>query len=79
MNYEIQDGVLLIYLQGSSTPSLYQPTWPNGEPWGEGEAASWAEQFILAKSDETADLPGDGPHAPTKARILDEVELTEET
>ena len=73
--YEIdQDGALLIY-NDSDEPIIYQPQWPNGAEWSDGEAEAWADQYILSLTDETADLPGDGPEQPTKPRPVIEAEV----
>ncbi len=68
MRYEINDGILYIFDQGSNVPFILQPTWPSGDAWGDGEAEAWAEQTILALNDPTADLAGPSPEMPTEAR-----------
>ena len=75
MNYEIVDGVLFVFDGINDQPFLKQPTWPDGTPWGKGEAKAWAEQLILSLTDPTADLAGPSPDMPTEPRII-EVDAT---
>lgn len=74
MRYEIVDGAVLIYEGDNETPFMFQPTFPDGSAWGEGQAEAWAKQVILSLTDPTADLPGDSPDAPTKPRPAPEQE-----
>lgn len=66
-----EDGSVFIYDGVNIEPAIYQPNWPDGTDWAEGEAEAWARQFILAQEDETADLPGDTPSQPTKERVAE--------
>lgn len=67
--YEIsEDGSVLIFDGVNELPFLKQPNWPAGQAWGKGEAKSWAEQFILAMTDETADFAGNSPDEPIISR-----------
>lgn len=69
MRYELDtEGAALIFLPDGDIPFMFQPHWPDQTPWADGEAVAWAEQFIMAATDETADLPGDNPAQPTKPR-----------
>jgi len=69
LTYKVDNaGALEIYLEDAELPFLFQPTWPNGSAWKKGEAEAWAEQFILAANDPTADFAGDEPSQPTKPR-----------
>lgn len=74
MRYEIVDGAVLIFEGDNETPFMFQPFWPDGSEWAEGQAEAWAEQVILSLTDPTADLAGDSPDAPTKPRIVLEEE-----
>jgi len=74
MRYEIVDGEVLIYEGENEVPFLRQPTFPDGSPWGAGQAEAWAEQAILAMTDPDADDAGDSPDAPTKPKYVPEVE-----
>ena len=74
MRYEIIDGVVLIYEGENEVPFLRQPTYPDGSPWGAGQAEAWAEQAILAMTDPDADDAGDSPDAPTKPKYVPKVE-----
>lgn len=71
------DGAVWLYDGINPEPFLYQPTFPNGSPWGEGQAEAWAKQVILAMTDPDADDAGDGPHAPTKPKYVPPVEEAE--
>jgi hypothetical protein len=69
LRYEIDaQGAALIFIDNLTAPSIMQPTWPDGSAWSDGEAETWAEQYILSIEDETAQLPGDSPSQPTKTR-----------
>ena len=36
-----------IFYDDSTVPSLYQPTWPNGDAWSDSaEAATWAQSYV---------------------------------
>jgi hypothetical protein len=74
----LPDGSVRIFQNDTGIPSILQPHWPDGTAWKKGEAEAWAEQFILAANDETADLPGDGPDQPTKPRPIIEAEEAEQ-
>jgi hypothetical protein len=75
MRYEIVDGAVLIYEGDNEAPFMFQPTWPDGSAWAEGEAEAWAAQVILSLTDPTSELPGDSPDAPTKPRPEPEEEV----
>jgi hypothetical protein len=79
MRYEIVDGAVFIYEDESETPFLFQPTFPDGSPWGPGQAEAWAEQAILAMTDPEADDAGDSPDAPTKPKYVPQAEVEPET
>lgn len=69
MRYEIEDGAIKVFLnEDQEAPHLFQPHWPNGDAWEEGEAEAWAEQYILSIQDEEADLPGPSRETPTVKR-----------
>lgn len=69
MRYELdENNAISIFVDGQEAPVVFQPTWPNGAPWGSGEAEAWAEQYILSFSDESADMPGLSPEQPTMPR-----------
>ena len=74
MRYEIVDGAVLIFEGDNETPFMFQPTWPDGSDWAEGQAEAWAAQAILAMTDPDADDAGDSPDAPTKPKYVPEVE-----
>lgn len=74
--YEIdQDGVVNVFFNEADVPTLYQPTWPNGEEWADAaEAAAWAELYIAASVDPAAPFApnyrGEEPKAkPTPEQI----------
>ena len=70
MRYEIKDGAVYIFDAQSDIPFIYQPHWPNGQDWADGEAEAWAAQVILALTDPDADDAGDSPEQPTKPKIV---------
>jgi hypothetical protein len=53
-------------------PFMWQPNWPDGTEWADGEAEAWAKQTILALTDPDADYAGDNPANPTKPRVVPE-------
>lgn len=61
------DGVKL-FEDKSTVPFLIQPTWPDGQAWGDGEADAWAQAKITELTDDTADLAGHNPDNPTIPR-----------
>lgn len=65
------DGSVIIYDGINPEPAIYQPNWPDGTEWADGEAEAWAKQFIISQEDETAELAGDNPAQPTKERVPD--------
>ena len=68
MTWAIVDGAACLFENGNDVPFVKQPHWPNGTPWAEGEAETWAEQALLALTDPDADDAGDTPDAPTKPK-----------
>ena len=69
MIYKISNGILEIFTDSNdATPHLSQPSWPNGDVWESGEAEAWAEQYILAMGDPSADLPGPNKKNPVVSR-----------
>jgi hypothetical protein len=47
--YEIEEetNAIRVYYDNSDVPGLFQPEWPNGEPWANREEAEeWAKLFI---------------------------------
>lgn len=61
LRYEIEEttNAVKIYYDEEVMPSLFQPTWPNGDLWSNyAEAESWANLYIASIEDETA------PYAP---------------
>ncbi len=70
MRYEIIDGVLHIFDEGSDVAFIVQPTWPCGDEWAVGEAEAWAAQVILSLNDVTADLAGPSREMPTESRPI---------
>ncbi len=64
-----------------NAPFIFQPHWPNGDPWASAEEASaWAELFINTLVDPEAEITaGDSPAEPTKPlfRSLPEPEVTD--
>ena len=59
--YEIEEGTnaVMVFYGESPQPSLYQPTWPGGNPWADtAEAETWAKLYIASVTDEAA------PYAP---------------
>lgn len=58
MEYEIADGVVLIYENGNDIPFMRQPHWPNGDAWEPGEAEAWAQQVIDSLTNPDAELAG---------------------
>lgn len=79
-SFEIdEDGAAKVFDGVNELPFVYQPCWPNGQPWQDDQATKWAEQLILSLTDEAADLPGLSPDEPTVARATPLVqEITEE-
>ena len=58
---------VLIYVDGETTPALYQPTYPDGTPFeSKAKAKVWGNAFIAAGRDEKVDFPPDGPGKDTK-------------
>lgn len=74
ITYAIVDGAVCLYEDGNDKPFLYQPHWPDGTDWADGEAEAWAQQAVLALTDPTADDAGDNPEQPTKPKIVIEDE-----
>jgi len=60
LRYEIDsDNAVKVFYPESDVPSLYQPTWPNGDDWtNAAEATAWAELYLASINDESA------PYAP---------------
>ena len=76
--YEIEDGThaIRVYYDGADVAGLYQPHWPNGEPWSSAkEAEEWAKLFLASMEDPEAPYPPGGPgEAPTPKPTPEEVE-----
>jgi len=68
--YTIDADGVKIFEDQAIVPFLFQPNWPDGQPWGEGEADAWAKAKIAELTDNTADLAGHNPDQPTIARKL---------
>ncbi len=69
--FEVDDNnAVRIFREGQEAPVIFQPDWPNGTPWADkAEATSWAELYVRSFEDaEVAELPGDSPEEPTRAR-----------
>jgi hypothetical protein len=60
LRYEVDaDNAVKVFYDNATVPSLYQPTWPNGDAWTDStEASAWADLYIASITDETA------PYAP---------------
>jgi len=58
--YEIDsNNAIKCFAEGSSTPHLLQPRWPNGEAWKDAdEAKAWADLYLASENDPNA------PYAP---------------
>lgn len=58
--YELDaDNAVKVFYPDSDVPSLYQPTWPNGDAWADAaEASAWAVLYLASINDE------DAPYAP---------------
>ena len=38
-----------VFYDDNTVPSLYQPTWPNGDAWADAaEATTWAETYVAS-------------------------------
>jgi hypothetical protein len=47
-------------------PTVLQPWWPDGTPWGSAEEATlWAQTYITSVTNPSADRPGSRPSHPT--------------
>jgi hypothetical protein len=62
------EGALSIFEGTSTVPFIYQPSWPDGTPWSEGEPEAWADVLIASLSDPESLLPGSNPSQPTLPR-----------
>jgi len=70
--FEIDDnGAVLLYDGVNPEPFMFQPNWPDGTPWGSGEAEAWAAQVILSLTDPEAQDAGDNPESPTKPKYVE--------
>jgi hypothetical protein len=57
LRYELEEGTnaAKVFYDDADVPSLYQPTWPNGDAWADAaEATAWAELYIASVTDEAA-------------------------
>ncbi len=70
MRYEVdQTSKEVRVFDDNEVEILYQPTWPDGTEWASVEIAeTWVIQYLLSRSDITAELAGPGPDKPTVAR-----------
>ena len=68
------DGALSIFEGASEVPFMFQPSWPDGTAWGEGEAQSWGDVLILSLTDPESLLPGNNPAEPTLPRPVEDTE-----
>jgi hypothetical protein len=70
--YEIdKNNAVWIYADSNKVASVFQPDWPDTTPWAnKAEAETWAKNWILAVTDETAALPGNNPSEPTVPRSV---------
>lgn len=66
MRYEIdEDNAVLIYEDGSDTPFMFQPDWPDTTPWASREEAEeYAQKKILELTDPNAPIVASGPGLP---------------
>jgi hypothetical protein len=63
MRYEIENetNAIKIYYRDSDVPTIYQPTYPNGDAWQNAEdAENWAKLWIEAITNPKAPFPPDG-------------------
>ena len=72
-HYEIDSELaIIVFLDDNDYASIIQPNWPDGQAWkNKVEATAWAEQFVLALTDETAELAGPNPEQPTVSRPIE--------
>lgn len=64
--YEIDaDGAVLIFVNGNTIPSIYQPYWQDGVPFIAGEAEAWAKATIAYRTGATDVRPGVSSEMPT--------------
>lgn len=69
--YEIEnDFVVKIWKSDiEEGPVIFQSSWPDMSQWAnKEEAEAWAQQWILSREDDLADLPGNNPENPTMPR-----------
>lgn len=67
--YEVtESNEVKVYNDTQEECVIYQPTWPNGEPFTNAQAHSYGELTVTSYLDETSLLPGTGPDAPTRTR-----------
>jgi hypothetical protein len=62
----------------SNAPFLFQPSWPNDEPWSSyEEAKTWADQFVAMMNDGKNGSPGPSPSQPWVAYVEPQEEIEE--
>ena len=73
--YEVTAGnEVKVYNDTQEECVIYQPTWPNGEPFTTAQAHSYGELTVTSYLDETSLLPGTSPTVPTiRRRTAEEI------
>lgn len=75
MRYDVDQSTKEVRVYDSNDVEiLYQPTWPDGTEWSSvAEAETWVSQYLLSRSDMSAELAGPSPDKPTVPRppVLD--------
>ena len=71
LRYEIEEGTnaVRVFYPDSDVASLFQPDWPNQEPWADAaEATAWAQLYIASIEDEDAPYAPNGPGEAGRAK-----------
>ena len=75
MRYEIEEttNAVRIFADGREAPTIFQPNYPNGQPWeSAAAAATWAQLYIASIEDESA------PYAPAEPGVSGRAKPTAE-
>lgn len=71
MRYEIEKttNAVRIFVEGREAPTIFQPNYPNGQPWASAEdAENWAQLYIASVEDESAPYAPAEPGVPGRAK-----------